>query len=257
MKIRLALIQMDIILRRIEENLRRVDRFLDEALRFNPEIISLPELFSTGYDLEYIKEKAEEIKEVTLNFIQNKARELNCYILAGSMPEKENEKIYNTSFFINKKGEILFKYRKINLFPPFKEDRYFCKGKEISWGKIIKEGEGILIGSLICYDLRFPHLFKELSQKKVDIIFLPSQFPNPRLNHWEILLKARAIENQIYIVGINRVGEDKDRSYFGNSMVVDPWGEVLANAFYEEKILFSEVDLEKIKEVKERFSLKD
>ncbi|MBU0599961.1 carbon-nitrogen family hydrolase [bacterium] len=247
----IAIVQMKVKIGKKEENIKEAGKFLEACKDHNPNLICFPELFTTGYSLENIEELSEDIDGSSLKYIAKEAQRLNCYILAGSIAEKSSGRIYNTSFLVNNLGQIVSKYRKINLFPPFKEDLYFSPGERISLSKVkIKDQEAAIIGVLICYDLRFPDLFQRLSKIGAQIIFIPSQFPNPRLIDWETLLKTRAIENQVYVVGINRVGEDRERSYFGHSMVVDPWGKVINNAFEEERILISKIDLSNLSKIK-------
>lgn len=248
----IALVQLEVKIGRKEENIEKTEMLLKRCKDVNLDIICLPELFTTGYDLDNIENLAEDSEGPSLKYIKEKARELNCYILAGSIAERFKDKVYNTSFLVNNYGQIVNKYSKINLFPPFKENLYFEKGKKISLNKIKGKDKEILVGTLICYDLRFSNLFQKLTQRGAQIIFLPSQFPNPRIEHWKVLLKARAIENQVYVVGINRVGKDSEISYFGHSMVINPWGEVVSSASEEEEVLFVEIDLSKIREAREK-----
>ncbi|MDI6786709.1 MAG: carbon-nitrogen family hydrolase [bacterium] len=248
----IALVQMDVKIGKKEENIKKAEKLLKKCEDFKLDIICFPELFTTGYDLENISNLAESSSALSLKFITEKARKLSCYILAGSIAEKNQDRIYNTSFLIDNQGQIIGKYSKINLFPPFKEDLYFEKGKEVSLSKIKIKDKEIWVGILICYDLRFPTLFQKLTQEGAQIIFVPSQFPNPRIEHWKVLLKARAIENQVYIIGINRIGNDSEVSYFGHSMVIDPWGEVVGNALEEEGVLFAKIDLDRIAEAREK-----
>ncbi len=237
---------MDIALGKPQENLGKTLRKIDEASKDSPDIICLPELFTTGYYLEEANDLAEPIPGATTEALSKKAKTINSFIIAGSILEKSSNGIYNTSVVINLEGKTVGKYSKIHLFPLFNEDKYLKAGNESFCLDL-----GIAkIGIMICYDLRFPELARKLALQDGEILFIPSEFPNPRLSHWRHLLIARAIENQLFVVGVNRVGEDEKTSYFGHSMIVNPMGEVLVEADENEKIIYAEINLDEIKRVR-------
>lgn len=213
-------IQMDIVLCEVETNLKHALRFIDQACRHKPDIICLPELFTTGYCLKRAKELAQPIPGPTTRLLSQKSKEIGCYLIAGSILEEDENSIYNTSVIFDRWGRIVSKYRKMHLFAPFDEPECLTPGDRT----IILETEWSKVSVVICYDVRFPELFKELATMGVRIVFVVAEFPHPRLADWQNLLMARAIDNHIYLVGVNRVGSDLRADFFGHTMIVDPLG---------------------------------
>lgn len=232
-------------------NLKKCLDLLDEAINNKADFIALPENFA------YLKMEGEAFPfsesldgEILSRFSQI-AKEKKVYILAGSIPEKieGSEKTYNTSVLFNRSGEKIAQYRKIHLFDVafsenkvYKESRLVESGKELS----IAETEFGKIGLTICYDLRFPELFRQLTFLGSNVIVIPSAFTvNTGKDHWEVLLRARAIENQIYIIAPDQFGKHSDRrSSYGNSMIIDPWGKVLSRAYDKECVIYADLDFE-------------
>jgi len=166
----------------------------------------------------------------------------------------------NTFYYFERSGEIVAKYRKVHLFTLFNEDEHMEAGNEI----ITQKTELGAIGCSICYDLRFPELFRQCALAGAEIQILPAAFPHPRLNHWRTLIQARAIENQVYFIAINQCGTENHGSttsatdYFGHSMVVDPWGEILLEADELPGLYTVDIDLEKVVKVRSHITaLKD
>lgn len=255
-KVRVALIQMNISTGNWEENVSRAESFLEQASNVQAQICLLPEMWSTGLALGgKFYSLAEGYFQKTLDLMRSWAKKYRLFLVAGSIPETTEGRLYNTSFFISPAGEVLGFYRKRELFPLFREGKYFSPGREIKvfktpWGKA---------GIVICYELRFPEGFQQLRKLGARMVFVPAQFPLPRENHWTTLLKSRAIENQYYVVACNRVGKDaQGLSYFGGSMIVDPWGDVLIQARDDEAVLALELDLSLVEKIRKEFPvLKD
>ena len=231
-----------------KENLRRTLEMIDGAAKDGADFICLPELFMTGFDYNYIKDQSEGIPNEVTGILSRKADEASVYILAGSIPEAVGEEIYNTSVLFGKDGNILGSYSKIHLFSIMDEKKNFSHGRKVQ----VFDTDFGTIGVTICYDLRFPELFRKLSIMGAKVIFVPSEFPVPKLDHWRTLLKARAIENQIYVVGVNRVGKDESSRFFGHSMVVDPRGAILIEAGEDEEIISASIDLANVKAAREK-----
>lgn len=232
--------QIDIKLGDKKENLEKA---IDIIKNSSSKIILFPELFTTGFDFTHMGNLAETSDGGTVKILSENCGEK---IVAGSIVEKNRDKIYNSFLLITKKG-LIGKYRKIHLFD--KEKEYFTAGNKMGVFKT-KLGR---IGLAICYDLRFSELFREFVKKNVEIVLLCANFPKPREIHWETLVKARAIENQYFMIASNRIGSDSTNEYFGRSMIVDPWGSVLAIANDKEEILMAEIDIEKVKEIRKNF----
>lgn len=250
-RLRLVLIQMDVIPGDWRKNLASVLMHLEAASNLQADLCVFPEMWSTGFRMDkYFPTLAKNAYFPTMDYLSQWARRFHFYILAGSLPEVEGEQIFNTSFLFSPEGKVLGSYRKIHLFPPFLEPNYFTAGAEpvvfdTPWGKI---------GVLICFDLRFPSEFAILRKKGARIVIIPAQFPKPRLNHWSVLLQARAIENQYFVAGCNRTGEDSpSQSFFGHSMIIDPWGEILMQGREEETLVALELNLSQTETARQEF----
>ncbi len=218
-----AVIQYDIVNGNIQANVNQALDTLDELSEKGVSLAVLPEMFSCGFDNEHLEAHAESSGDV-LDILCRKAQEKGIAI-SGSLPEAADGGIYNTAYFIDRDGRIKGSYRKLHLFRPTFEHRFYKAGRTLcvadtSLGKI---------GLATCYDLRFPELFRALMVKGAQLVLLGAQWPKPRIEHWRILVRARSVENQCYMVCTNRTGQDKSLIFTGNSMITDPDGKVLAD----------------------------
>ncbi|WP_406536493.1 carbon-nitrogen hydrolase family protein [Methanobrevibacter sp.] len=259
-KIKLALCQMNVIDNK-EANIENAGLMINEAISKNADFIVLPEMFNCPYSNDkFIEYAEEEQNSLTLNKIASLAKNNNVYILAGSIPEKEEDKLYNTSYLFDRSGKMLAKHRKMHLFDidvkgkiTFKESDVLTAGDDFT----IADTEFGKIGIGICYDVRFPELARIMVEKGALILFYPGAFnmtTGPA--HWELLFRSRALDNQVYCVGV-APALNKDASYhsFGHSIIANPWGEVLAEANEEESLIICEIDLDEIKKVREELPL--
>ena len=227
----IALVQMDVALGDKEKNRTAILR-MTRDLPEDCDVLVLPELWNIGYDKEHIAEKAETMKGPSVGFLRKLAREKQICIIGGSIAERHEDGIYNTLTVINKKGELAAKYRKAHLFPlGIEEKEMFREGDE--WG-LYREGDETF-GLMLCYDLRFPSFCRNLALRDASVIFVPAQWPTARIDHFKVLLQARAIENQVFVVGVNRCGND-GISYCGGSMIVAPDGSIAAQCGKEEEL---------------------
>jgi omega-amidase len=246
--LRIAAAQLEITLGQPESNISRARGLLAEAKQQGAEIVVLPELWTTGYDLE--RAAALAIDLTSDNEISKLAREFGVY-LCGSVLEKSDGKFFNAFTIYSPAGELLAAYRKLHLFAPLREPTFLTAGDEpvtieLPWGKS---------GLAICYDLRFPELFRSYAVAGARLMLVCAEWPHPRLEHWRTLLRARAIENQAYVVACNAVGRANETVFFGHSMIINPWGEVLAEADEAETILSAELDLAEVDRIRTRFSV--
>jgi deaminated glutathione amidase len=236
-------------------NLRRALSFVRKAVARKAKWILLPEVFNYRGDLthpENFKAVAETIPGETTNPFAELARQAGVHILAGSMIEQApSRKAYNTSVLIDDRGQIEAVYRKIHLFgaqigkTALRESNIFLAGKKPVMGRVAE----FKVGLTVCYDLRFPDLFQHYRNNGADVITVPAAFTAfTGKAHWEVLLRARAIENQCYILAPNQVGKDgRGIATHGHSMVISPWGEILAKGSPDnEEILYSDIRLEEI-----------
>lgn len=246
---RISLFQMDSQVDNIEFNIKKMIWAAEKASDNGSDILVLPEFWSTGYDLNRLSFFSKEKSEKILN-VQSEIADKYSIAVIGSTPFLRNGKIFNTAFFYGKDGQLKASYNKIHLFSLMDEHNYINQGDEIT---VFQTGQN-RAGLAICFDLRFPELFRMIAHKGAKIVFIPAYWPAPRLEHWRILLKARAIENQIFIVGCNRcrIGTKMD---FGFSAVIDPEGKVIAEAGTDEILLYADLDIKCVDKVKESFNI--
>lgn len=257
MNLKVGLCQMHVIDNK-KENLITAKKMIKEACSNDVDLILLPEMFNCPYENEKFIEYAEnKNNSETLNVISDLAKKYNVNIIAGSIPEKENQNIYNTCFVFNENGNIIGSHRKMHLFDIDVPDKIrFMESDTLSPGdefNVINMGEYNL-GLGICYDMRFPELSRILTLNNADIIAFPGAFnytTGPA--HWKLLLRSRALDNQVYILACSP-SSDENSSYnaYGHSMVVNPWGIVIAEAKSDEEIIYANLDLSKIKEIREQ-----
>lgn len=240
------------------ENLSKVELFIDRAADMGAEFVSLPEFWSYLGPYSGFDEAAQTIPGPFIERLQEKARRYHMIVHGGSIVERHPQlrgKFYNTTALINRDGEIAACYRKIHLFDVnlangekhYESDR-IAPGNDV----VTAEIDGITFGLSICYDLRFPELYRLLALHGAQIMMVPAGFTlHTGRDHWEVLLRARAIENLCYMVAPAHVGNyPPNRQCFGRSMVVDPWGLVLAQAQDMPTVIMTEIDLEQIERVR-------
>jgi predicted amidohydrolase len=173
------------------------------------------------------------------------------FIVGSTLSALGGEKYGNTLTVFSPQGRMLAEYSKIHLFRLMQEEKYLTAGNQpvcvdLPFGRA---------GLAICYDLRFPELFRGYALAGADLVFLPSEWPRPRLSHWQTLVRARAIENQIFMVAVNRVGRDTANEFFGHSLVVDPWGEILTEGGEGEELITVEIDPLKVQEARRKIPI--
>lgn len=246
MKFRIRLIQMDIAFGKPEDNFKQVEEKIAAACKENCDIIVLPELWSTGYDLTRLLAIADKHAKSTISFLKELALKHQVHIVGGSIANNKGNGIYNSLIVIDKSGEVIHEYDKLHLFQLMDEHLYLKSGTSSGLFSL----ENSTFASMICYDIRFPEWIRTHTTKGAEAIFVVAEWPKPRLAHWKSLLIARAIENQCYVIACNRVGADPDNIFAGHSMVIDPWGEIVAEAGEIEEILSAAIDLEKVTEVR-------
>ncbi|MBP5785388.1 MAG: carbon-nitrogen hydrolase family protein [Methanobrevibacter sp.] len=260
--IKIALCQMNVVDNK-EKNIEKAIQMIKESKKQGADLAVLPEMFNCPYENEKFIEYAEILESSkTLKEIANIAKEENIHVLAGSIPELERddgekrESIYNTAVFFDNDGKQLGKHRKMHLFDiDVKGKIYFKESDTLSAGNeftIIKT-DLATIGIGICYDIRFVELSRIMALNGAEILIYPGAFnltTGPA--HWEILFRSRALDNQVYAIGV-APALDEDASYnsYGHSIAVNPWGEVIEELDYSEELKIVEIDLDEIKRVRE------
>ncbi|MXQ52080.1 carbon-nitrogen family hydrolase [Salinicoccus hispanicus] len=225
----IKVLQYQVVFGDLEANLERVQEvFAKENLK-GTDVVVLPEMWTSSYDLENIKQHACHHLEPAKSIIVSLAQEYDVNIVAGSVAnmKADPEKVYNTAFVIDRKGKLIYEYSKMHLVPMLNEPEFLAAGRDKVNTFML---DGNTCGIVICYDLRFPELFRDLALKGATSIFVVAEWPMARKSHWETLTRARAIENQLYIIAADTYGEIGDQKYAGRSMIVGPFGESVDEA---------------------------
>lgn len=238
---KISLLQMNMALGSVKENFKLAEKLICDAVKQNPDCLVLPETWNTGFfPEENLKELCTENGEEVKNVIGSLAEKYNVNIIAGSVSNLRDDKIYNTALVFNRKGECVAEYDKTHLFTPMGEDNYYTRGNRLCSFVL----DGVRCGIIICYDLRFPELTRKLALKGLDVLFVVSQWPLARIFHLKTLATARAIENQMFAAVCNSCGTAKDTKFGGNSCIIDPYGKTLASGGEEEEILYADCDMD-------------
>jgi deaminated glutathione amidase len=257
---RVALCQLNVgndVARNVTKALESVERAAGEGADF----VALPEVFVFQGSAAGIREAAEPVPGPTSEALSDAARRHGVWLLGGSLIESAGEHIYNTSLLFDRSGERVARYRKIHLFdveiagqPPLRESATYAAGTEI----VTADTEFTRVGLSICYDVRFPELYRGLMARGAEILFVPSAFTHATGSaHWHTLLRARAIENQAFVVAPDQWGswgpsEDRRRCY-GHSLVIDAWGRIVAEAGDEgDEVVVADLDLGELRKVRTR-----
>ncbi|MBT2293069.1 carbon-nitrogen family hydrolase [Paenibacillus albidus] len=248
---RVSLIQFDIAFGNPEANYAAVEKYIHAAAAAKPDCILLPELWTTGYDLTRLKHIADQGGQATLTFIASLARRYKVNIVAGSVASSTDGNVTNRMLVFNREGELAGEYNKLHLFRLMDEHLYLQPGA----AKGLFPLDGTLCAGLICYDIRFPEWVRAHTAQGAEVLFISAEWPLPRLTHWRALLISRAIENQCFVIACNRTGNDPANTFAGHSMIIDPWGDIICEAGQSEEILSGEINLHKVREVREQIPI--
>ncbi|WP_321368500.1 carbon-nitrogen family hydrolase [uncultured Desulfuromusa sp.] len=243
-----ASIQFNISLGYIDANLDTATAALQRVAQQGARLAVLPEMWSCGYDYRNLTELAKETPRV-LEEMQKECLKLDL-VTVGSLPELEDDRIYNTAYVIDK-SEIVGSYRKLHLFSTMHEDRFLSSGDH---SLVIDTSIGRL-GIAICYDLRFPELFRKLALAGAEIICIPAEWPKPRQEHWKTLLRARAIENQLFVIAANCCGIQGKLDFTGLSQLISPLGDVLQIAAEENIELVAKLDFSEMESYRKKIDI--
>jgi|TARA_Y100000996_G_scaffold353940_1_gene293968 predicted amidohydrolase len=247
----------------IQANLLEVGKYLEQISKTDSKLAVLPENFAMmpESDSEFLTNSETEGSGPIQDFISEKARIYKLWIIAGTIPIRTDnpKKVTSTTFVYNDKGEVVTRYDKVHLFDvelpnsdeSYNESEVFQNGKDL---KVVKTPIGV-IGLSICYDLRFPELFRLQKSHNVEILVIPSAFTEQTGKvHWETLVKARAIENLCYVVTSCQDGYHiSGRQTHGNSMIVNPWGQIMSRLSSGSGFIESEIDIKKLNSIREKF----
>lgn len=244
-----------------DSNITKARSMIGEAAARGSRLVVLPEMFNCPYASNLFPKYAESFPDgETIKMLSLAAKEEAIYLVGGSIPERENGLIYNTSFVFGPRGELLAKHQKVHLFDvELSGGISFQESKTLGYGKSITvlKTEICTLGVAICYDIRFPELSRLMAVMGAELIVIPAAFnmtTGPA--HWEMLLRARAVDNQVFVVGA-APARDRNASYvsYGNSAVVDPWGKIIVRADDKEEIIYGTIDLSLITKTRRELPL--
>jgi predicted amidohydrolase len=259
---KLALAQLEIEAGNVTANVERAEAAVETAVDRGADLVALPEIFNVGYfAFDSYQRHAEPLSGPTLSRMSDLAADHGVGVLAGSIVEDlaetaddvekpAEEGLANTSAFFDRDGERRGVYRKHHLF-----------GYESAEAEMLVPGESLglvefderTLGMTTCYDLRFPELHREIAEAGATLVLVPSAWPYPRVEHWNILPRARAIENQCFVATVNGSGSAAEATLLGRSTVFDPWGTVLAGTGDDPDLVMTDVDLDRVGQVREEF----
>lgn len=253
-KVVFSLAQMNVRPGDVQKNLSTAEAMIVEAgaSRRNTNAIVLPELWSTGYALERSRELSSQLNDGIFAQMATLATQ-NKVCIVGSVLEKRGMEVANSAPFFAPNGRMLGVYRKIHLFKLMDEDRFLQPGSaplimSLPWGDT---------ALAICYDLRFPELFRKYAVSGAKVIIVPAQWPLERIEHWRALIVARAIENQCFIVAVNAAGQCGNTVMGGHSMIVDPWGKIVVEVGEQPTLVSAEIDTDYVDVIRARIPVFD
>ena len=244
-KLKIALVQYSPVWEAPEKTIEVIESLIEKSDLRDVSLLIFPEMSLTGFTMNS-KKFAEEIDCVSFLYFMQLARRLKTNIFAGII-ERDDKDIYNSLIHFDDKSLIRAIYRKIHPFSFANENRNYSSGNKPFVTSINK----ISFGLSICYDLRFPELYRIYGKQKADVLVNIANWPIARINHWNLLLQARAVENQCFMIGVNRIGIDPHLEYPGSSSVIDPMGNVLG-LNKTESILVVEIDSEMVRETRNK-----
>ena len=242
-------IQMDMAFSSPDENYRKAEELIRKAVKDNaPDTVVLPETWNLGFfPRENLYALADKEGEMTKSLLSSLSKELSVNIVGGSVVRSDGEDVKNTCYVYSRSGELVASYDKTHLFSPMDEDKYFKKGDHLSLFSL----DGVKCGVIICYDIRFPELVRTMALKGMDVLFVVSQWPKVRIPHLMTLTRTRAVENQMYLVLSNSAGRAGETQYGGSSIILSPWGEVLASLEGEkEYIITATLDMSVVSDIR-------
>ena len=244
---KISCLQMNMKLGCPEENFAHAEQLICNAMKDNPDVLVLPETWNTGvFPKENLTESSCRNGYEVKSCIGGLAKQYGVNIVAGSVSNVRNGKVFNTAMVFDRDGECIAEYDKTHLFTPMGEHDYYTGGDHLCRFTL----DGVKCGIIICYDVRFPELTRSLALQGLDMLFVVSQWPKERIFHLQTLTVARAIENQMFVVCCNSCGTAGKTVYGGHSAIIEPFGKTLVLAGENEEILTAECDLQILNEIR-------
>ena len=244
---KISCLQMNMKLGCPEENFAHAEQLICNAMKDNPDVLVLPETWNTGF---FPKENLAKLSckdgDEVKSCIGGSAKQYGVNIVAGSVSNVRNGKVFNTAMVFDRDGECIAEYDKTHLFTPMGEHDYYTGGDHLCRFTL----DGVKCGIIICYDVRFPELIRKLALQGMDMLFVVSQWPKERIFHLRTLTTARAIENQMFVVCGNSCGTAGKTVYGGNSAIIEPFGKTLALAGEIEEIITADCDMQILSDIR-------
>lgn len=238
-----------------DATLEKTGRMVHEAAQNGAQIVALPEMFNCPYSKKYFHTYAAMGHEKTVRAMSSWAKDNGIILVGGSIPETEGDRIYNTCFVYDENGTEIARHRKAHLFDVdipgmrFSESATFTPGDQIT----VFDTKYGRMGVAVCFDVRFPELIRAMAVRGAQVIFLPAQFSKATGSHWEMTIRSRAVDNELFFVGASAARcEDFSYECWGHSAVADPFGNVIAECDEKEQILYCDIDLDRVEEVRRR-----
>jgi len=247
---KVGLTQMDIIWEEKEKNMEKAGKLMEQAAKQGVDLLVFPEMTLTGFTMNTALAGEEMLFSPTLRFFKEASRQHHMAMAFGFV-EDFGEEYYNKLMIVSE-GRVIYDYDKIHPFNYGEEGRHYIGGHEVKTTTL----KNMELSGFVCYDLRFPEIFQAVSGH-ADMILVIANWPKERILHWETLLRARAIENQCYIIGVNRIGKGNGLEYIESSMAFDPLGERLTKAHSKSELMVVDVDADRVKQVRKQFPFKE
>ncbi|MGK0577277.1 carbon-nitrogen family hydrolase [Macrococcus capreoli] len=246
---KIAIYQMEVIPGNPDKNIEKIKKWM-QTLE-NIDIAVLPEMWNTSYTLEQLQSITSKNGQREIAALQQLAQHFQIHIVAGSIAVKVKGSIYNRAVIINKDGEVIHQYDKVHLVPMLNEPAYLTPGQHIS----IFELHNVKMGIIICYDLRFPEIARQLTLSGIEVLFVVAQWPVERIQQFEKLLYARAIENQLFVIACNTVGQCENTVFGGQSIIINPLGDSVTQMLEGEGTITATIDLNEVREIRRAIPL--
>ncbi len=245
---KISCVQMDMAFAAPEINFPKAAELVRRAAQEGADVIVLPETWNVGFfPKENLLALADDDGARVKAEMGALAKELSVNLVAGSVANRRGEKVYNTAYVFNREGQCVAEYDKTHLFSPMGENQHFAAGSSRCRFTL----DGVNCGLITCYDIRFPELTRAMAVEGMDMLFCVAQWPEVRMEHLNVLMRARAIENQMFLACCNSCGTAGETKFGGGSAIIDPWGAVLAQAGESEEILTAACDLSVLQGIRE------
>lgn len=249
---KISCIQMDMAFGAADENFERAKQLIRAAAQEGPDVIVLPETWNTGF---FPRENLPALCDTDCARVKQElgtlAAELHVNLVAGSVSNRREGRVYNTACVFDRTGSCVAQYDKTHLFTPMGEHEFYTPGDHVCRFRL----DDVECGLIICYDIRFPELTRSLSLSGAQMLFVVSQWPQARVEHLSTLVRARAIENQMFAVCCNSCAAAGETKYAGASAVVDPWGKTLAQAAEHEEIITAACDMAVVGDIRQSINV--